>query len=651
VPCSRHPAATTAASYSRYSTDLQQAASIADQQRKCRDHAAKLRLTVPPGLEFSDEAVSGTKLARDGLDRLLAAARAGRFGVLVVENLSRLARESVITLPLLKELVELRGVRVVSVDEGIDTERPGWELPAVVFSLSHERFVKDLSRYVLRGQEGVVLAGHSVGDYCFGYRSVPVPGSEAGRRGRDPKPRMRYVIDPEQADWVRRIFRWFAEEKRSVNWIARELTRLGAPKDHRATTTAWYPQYVRRVLGNPKYVGRWPWGLRRNRRDPFTGKVRQDERDPAECARWVRDLPELRIIDEGLWDATQRRLEEVGAPHQGRRRDGRLTGRAAGEVNHSPRHLLAGLLACSRCGSTFQVCGNNGKNLGCRGYRTGACVCRTQVPRARAERLIVRAISERVLADPRWRDAVLVVMRAEHRAVDEQLPGRLAEARKRLAEVRAKAGRLLDALEDGSAPPDVKGRLEQRLAEQHALEREVAGLERAESARPPEPTGAWVDERLRALEGVLGEGGPAAALAVRALVGGRIVVEEVGRPGRKRNFVRARFTVRAAAVITGLGVASAGAGGEAADTGWSEEITIDIREPAPWERKVDEIKVLWDQGLLNEEIAARLGCNRNQVTKALNFWHEQRGLEPPDGRRRWRQLDRSAPPPDRGDPP
>jgi DNA invertase Pin-like site-specific DNA recombinase len=643
VPRAHHPAATTAASYSRYSSNLQQPASVTDQQRKCRDYATGHGLTVPPGLEFSDEAVSGTRLARDGLDRMLEAARAGGFRVLLVENLSRLARESVITIPLLKELVDLRGVRVVSVDEGLDTDCPGWELPAVMLSVVHERYVKDLGRYVLRGQEGVVLAGHSVGDHCFGYGSEPVPGSEAGRRGRDPRPRMCYVIDPGQAEWVRRIFRWFAEEKRSISWIARELTRLGAPKDHRATTTPWHPQSVRLVLENPKYVGRWPWGRLRNRRDPFTGKVRQEEREPAECARWVRNIPALRIIEEELWDAAQRRLKEVGDPHRGRRHNGRLTGAAPGAGDHSPRHLLAGLLVCGRCGSRFQVCGNGGKNLGCRGYKTGACGCRTQVPRARAERMILRTIAGRVLADRAWREAVLVALRAEHGALSERLPGRLAEARRERAEVRAKIERLVDALESGSAPPDVTDRLARRDAERRELEREVDRLARVESARPPEPTEAWVDERLRALEGVLTAGGPAAALALRDLVGGRVVVEEVKRPGRKRHFLRARFTVRVAAVVNGLRVEPVGAGGEAADPGRSEEVVIDLRELAPWEALVDEVKALWDTGLLNEEIAARLGCNRNQVTTALAHWHKQRGLEPPDGRRRWRQLARSAP--------
>ncbi|MDR1270205.1 MAG: recombinase family protein, partial [Planctomycetaceae bacterium] len=41
-----------------------------------------------------------------------------------------------------------------------------------------------------------------------------------------------YAIDEEKAVWVRRIFDWYVNENRSLQWIAKELTRLDVPKDH-----------------------------------------------------------------------------------------------------------------------------------------------------------------------------------------------------------------------------------------------------------------------------------------------------------------------------------------------------------------------------------------------------------------------------------
>jgi hypothetical protein len=61
-------------------------------------------------LEFSDESVSGTKRNRAGLNAMLAAAERGEFHVLYIFSLSRLARESIITMPLLKKLVHIHRV-------------------------------------------------------------------------------------------------------------------------------------------------------------------------------------------------------------------------------------------------------------------------------------------------------------------------------------------------------------------------------------------------------------------------------------------------------------------------------------------------------------------------------------------------------------
>ena len=163
-------------SYSRFSSDGQRDESISDQQRKCCDKAEINGHKISPQLEFFDQAVSGTKRHRAGLDAMLAAAEAGRLKVLYFHSLSRLSRESVITLPLLKHLVHNLGVRIISCTEGIDSNDTAWEIIAHVMSIVHEQYVKDLAANVFRGQEGAVLAGFSVGDYCFGIHVRANPG-------------------------------------------------------------------------------------------------------------------------------------------------------------------------------------------------------------------------------------------------------------------------------------------------------------------------------------------------------------------------------------------------------------------------------------------------------------------------------------------
>ena len=75
------------------------------------------------------------------------------------------------------------------------------------------------------------------------------------------------------------------------SWIARELTTLDAPKDHRSRTKPWRGELVKKLLRNAKYIGIWQWGKMSNARDPNTGRVWQEERPADEITNWVRDAP------------------------------------------------------------------------------------------------------------------------------------------------------------------------------------------------------------------------------------------------------------------------------------------------------------------------------------------------------------------------
>lgn len=197
---------TIAAGYSRFSSDLQVPHSIETQQAECRKAAGKNGHNIAADLEFHDDAISGAKFQRHGLDAMLAAAHAGRFRTIYFYSLSRLARESVISMPILKRLVHVNKVRVISVTEGIDSDRDGWELIVRIVNLQHECFISDLSRHIRRGQQVNIDEGLSVGDCCFGYKTKPVKGSQSKRQGRHVGPHKIYEIDPEKEPWVRKIF-------------------------------------------------------------------------------------------------------------------------------------------------------------------------------------------------------------------------------------------------------------------------------------------------------------------------------------------------------------------------------------------------------------------------------------------------------------
>jgi transposase len=56
----------------------------------------------------------------------------------------------------------------------------------------------------------------------------------------------------------------------------------------------------------------------------------------------------------------------------------------------------------------------------------------------------------------------------------------------------------------------------------------------------------------------------------------------------------------------------------------------------------EKVKELYDQGMLLGEIASRLGCDRNTITSAVEFWFRSRTLPVPDGRTRRKSLERKT---------
>jgi len=621
------------ASYSRYSSDLQDGVTIDSQQAGCRDASQRHGRAIMSELQFADHAVSGTKLERRGLTAMLAAAAAGAFDTLYFFSLSRLARESVITMPLLKRLVYSYGIRVISVSEGVDTARPGWETHATILALQHERYVQELAANVLRGQSANVKGANSNGDYCFGYTTQPIPGSENTRRGRHARPRMQYLIEPTAAEWVRRIFHWFAVERRSVSWITRQLNQQHAPKDHRARTANWRHQYVIRLLSNEKYVGRWHWGQKRNVRDPETGIVHQEERTPDETQQWVRYLPELRLIDDETFMAAQRRLQENASRYAKRRtEEGKFCEGESGSAAPSTTNLLAQLIVCGECGRRFYVGGSDGKYLFCPGHQEGVCGCKTKLNRQLAEQLILQEIGQQILDNPAWLAAVQAAVQKSWTERQQTLPNAITDTERALAEADRKIGRLVDVVENSAEPdPDIQQRLRERRAERRDCEDRLAALRVQASDLPQGPTASWVETKLQSLRDSLTGSTPAAGHALRELVG-QIVVREVRRPGRERHYLRGTLYVGLAQACQACNVTVAV---DVVNTAAHDrQIVIDFVREDPSAGKARRAFELYQEGWMCAEIAKELGVARNFITKLLRREFAARGLSMPDGRSR-----------------
>jgi len=126
-------------------------------------------------------------------------------------------------------------------------------------------------------------------------------------------------------------------------------------------------------LRNELYIGRLVWNRLRYVKDPVSGK-RRSRLNPA--SEWlVEEVPDLRIVDDCLWEAVQQRLR--GIRDSDRVKNARAT---RFWERRRARHLLTEKAFCGFCGSPLASIGAD--HLACgKARRTGTCDNRRSVRR------------------------------------------------------------------------------------------------------------------------------------------------------------------------------------------------------------------------------------------------------------------------------
>ena len=232
----------------------------------------------------------------------MAAARSGEFDVVLVDDLSRLARDNHLMLSIIAEL-HFEGIRVISVADGLDSTDEESALAIQVRGIFNELQLRDLKKKTLRGQIGQKERGFFVGEKTLGYRSVPVGEMKMDKKGRPRPDGYKMEIEPKEAAVILRIFTSYAEGM-SLTQIVKTFNEENVPGSIRSTK-GWSPATISRILDNEKYAGRWIWNRTESRRDPKTGRRRRFEKPESE---WViNEDEELRIVPKQLWEAVRER--------------------------------------------------------------------------------------------------------------------------------------------------------------------------------------------------------------------------------------------------------------------------------------------------------------------------------------------------------
>ncbi|MFC0475690.1 recombinase family protein [Robertmurraya beringensis] len=227
--------------YARVSTDSEmQASSYELQVDHYKDYVSKNPAWILADV-YADEGISGTSTKnRTEFNRMIQDCEEGRIDYILTKSISRFARNTLDCISIIRRLKSLRpAVGVFFEKENIDTLDSKSELFLTILSSMAQEESRSVSENTKWGvqkrfQQGIV---HMPTTFFLGYDT-----DEDGE----------IVINEEQAEVVRRIFREYLEGKGCPS-IAKGLTRDGL-KTGKGNKT-WTSDAVYKILKQEKYQG------------------------------------------------------------------------------------------------------------------------------------------------------------------------------------------------------------------------------------------------------------------------------------------------------------------------------------------------------------------------------------------------------------
>jgi len=271
-------------------------------------------------LTFSDDA-SGATLDRPGLTKALAAARAGRYDLLLVYRLDRFSRR-IRDLAALMDDLDAAGVAFRSATEPFDTASPAGRLFMQMLGAFAEFEREVIIDRVIGGMERKAAKGEwTHGPRPYGYLVDTTTH--------------KLFPHPDEQHTVREIFHLYAGSRMGTRAIAERLnshgkrTRAGKP---------WSGHTIGRMLANRLYIGEVA----------FRDVTATNAHPP--------------LVDPDLFAQCQRILDARGEAH---------SQRAAANSDYH----LTGLITCPKCGHKYVGTSATGK---LRRYRYYTCFARAR---------------------------------------------------------------------------------------------------------------------------------------------------------------------------------------------------------------------------------------------------------------------------------
>lgn len=341
-----------AAAYIRVSDERQDEYSPESQLKLIRDFAKRNDFIVPQEYVFFDDGISAKSTKkRDKFNEMIGIAKTKPrpFEAILVWKFSRFARNQEQSI-VYKSLLKKNNIDVLSISEPISSD-PFGSLIERIIEWMDEYYLIRLSGEVKRGMAEKASRGEAMCHPALGY---------------DLKDKRYFPND--KAPIVRMIFDDFISGI-GMRTIAQKLNSMGVKTTRGGTFDNRHIEYI---LNNPVYNGKIRWS---------TDGRAASNRDYNNPNIMIVDGKHDAIIDDEIWELTQKRLEEQSRMYpKFQRRD------------QNTDWMLKGLVRCSACGATLTMAGTKCMSMQCHRYARGQCKVSHSLSISKANKAIIEAL-------------------------------------------------------------------------------------------------------------------------------------------------------------------------------------------------------------------------------------------------------------------
>lgn len=408
------------AAYCRVSTDSDEQAGSYDVQIKHYTNQIESNPEWTLAGVFADDGISGTNTKkRDEFNRMIEKCLAGEIDMVLTKSISRFARNTLDCLKYVRQLKE-KGVAVYFEKENINTLDSKGEVMITIMASLAQQESESISKNVklgidFRNKQGKVQVNHN---RFLGYT-------------KDAEGHL--VIDPEQAEVVKRIYREYLEGA-SLDGIAKGLEADGILTG--AGGSRWHTSTLRQILTNEKYIG--DALLQKTCTIDVLNKTRVKNNGIA-AQYYVEDDHEA-IIPKELYMRVQE--EMVRRRNVQTRPNGK-------KCVYSCTHCFSQIVVCGKCGDIFRRIHWN--NHGCKSIvwrcagrlegSSSACSART-VNEKELEQVVLKALNEMLGAKTTYKEQLqhnlALVLRNDTSAQKDRIEERLLVLQQELMNRAAK---------------------------------------------------------------------------------------------------------------------------------------------------------------------------------------------------------------------